>query len=215
MTNNIDKIVPPALPQPPADYDRAFMDQNSNVFRLFFNRLINVINTLLSIETGGKVLYMPYGSFYSIVDQPSVILDTPQVVLFEEKRGSSGVSIDEDNPSRIIIESSGAYHIEVVLRTTQRNIDPTDSFVDVWLKTKGVNIEYSGMQYLTPGFDIFKGNVSTLSGTFIFNANDYIEVFWAAHNPNDTPIVLSTLAPRETIAGIPSAAIAITYVSNV
>ncbi len=36
MANEIERVEPPALPLAPEDYQRPFMDQNSNVLRLFF-----------------------------------------------------------------------------------------------------------------------------------------------------------------------------------
>ncbi len=38
MPNEIDRVATPALPLAPEGYDRPYMDQNSNVLRLFFNR---------------------------------------------------------------------------------------------------------------------------------------------------------------------------------
>ena len=73
MPNEIDKVAPPALPLAPETYDRPFMDQNNNVLRLFFNRFVGSVNTLLSTNVGGKVLYMPYGGFYSTVAQTAAV----------------------------------------------------------------------------------------------------------------------------------------------
>jgi hypothetical protein len=42
----LQKIAPPALPQPTDDYSRAYHDQLNNVLRLYFNRLQNIIGQL-------------------------------------------------------------------------------------------------------------------------------------------------------------------------
>ena len=57
MPNEIDRVATPALPLAPEGYDLPYMDQNSNVLRLFFNRFVNVVNTLLSTDVGGRFLY--------------------------------------------------------------------------------------------------------------------------------------------------------------
>lgn len=69
MANEIERTETPALPLAPEEYKRSFMDQNSNVLRLFFNRTLNSLSTLLSTDDGGKFLYAPRGSFHSTQDQ--------------------------------------------------------------------------------------------------------------------------------------------------
>ena len=39
MANELDRPAAPALPLAPEGYERPYMDQNSNVLRLFFNRI--------------------------------------------------------------------------------------------------------------------------------------------------------------------------------
>ena len=55
MANEIDRVVPPALPLATEQYNRPYMDQNSNVLRLFFNRLANIVNTLTQHRGGWQV----------------------------------------------------------------------------------------------------------------------------------------------------------------
>ena len=47
MANELDRPAAPALPLAPEGYERPYMDQNSNVLRLFFNRLVNAFDTLI------------------------------------------------------------------------------------------------------------------------------------------------------------------------
>jgi hypothetical protein len=42
----LQKIAPPALPQPTDEYSRAYHDQLNNVLRIYFNRLQNIIAQL-------------------------------------------------------------------------------------------------------------------------------------------------------------------------
>jgi hypothetical protein len=55
MANEIQKAEPPALPLAPEQYNRPFMDQNSNVLRLFFTRLTSSLNTLLGTDRRRQV----------------------------------------------------------------------------------------------------------------------------------------------------------------
>lgn len=57
------KAVAPRLPAAPVDWDARFMEQYSNVLRLYFNQLDSLLGALLS-DTGGAYLSFPYGAFH-------------------------------------------------------------------------------------------------------------------------------------------------------
>ena len=114
MANDIERTEPPALPLAPEEYQRPFMDQNSNVLRLFFNRFINSLNNLFSTESGGKFLYMPRGAFYSTQDQTASNVNTGYAVTFNNTVYSSGVTLS--NNSRINVQNAGTYKFDVTLQ---------------------------------------------------------------------------------------------------
>ena len=82
MANELERPAPPALPLATETYDRPFMDQNSNVLRLFFTRLINAFDNLVSTDNGGKFIYSPVGTFYSTQDQSAAATNTGYAVTF-------------------------------------------------------------------------------------------------------------------------------------
>ena len=53
----------PRLPAAPIEYDQRFIEQYSNILRLYFNQLDN-FNQLFTTNTGGSFLQFPNGSFY-------------------------------------------------------------------------------------------------------------------------------------------------------
>src|SRR5210317_1632020 len=112
MANQIDKTEPPALPLAPEEYNRPFMDQNSNVLRLFFNRLIGTLNTLLSTDDGGKFLYMPRGLFYSTTNQTAAVINTGYPVEFEQTYIGNGVSIEGVDSTRVTVTADGMYNFQ-------------------------------------------------------------------------------------------------------
>ena len=59
------------------------VDQKDNVFRLFFNRVVAVLNALLTTDDGGKFIYMPRGLFYSTTAQTAAATNTGYPVEFE------------------------------------------------------------------------------------------------------------------------------------
>ena len=96
MANEIERAEPPALPLAPEEYRRPFMDQNSNVLRLFFNRIVNSLNTLFSTDDGGRFLYMPRGSFYSTADQTAAMANTGYAVTFNSTHHTDSITLSNN-----------------------------------------------------------------------------------------------------------------------
>jgi hypothetical protein len=117
MANEIQRVAPPALPLAPEGYDRPFMDQNSNVLRLFFTRFVNSLNTILSTDDGGKFIYMPRGLFYSTAAQTATVINTGYPVEFENTYIGNGISIGGTDDTRITVTADGVYNFQVNLMT--------------------------------------------------------------------------------------------------
>lgn len=56
-------VVAPRLPTAPTQYDARYIEQYSNILRLYFNQLDNLLGAILS-ATGGDYLAFPYGAFH-------------------------------------------------------------------------------------------------------------------------------------------------------
>lgn len=59
----LNRVVAPSLPVAPAEYERLYIDQYSNILRLYFNRLDAILAQLETKATTATLL-VPYGSFY-------------------------------------------------------------------------------------------------------------------------------------------------------
>ena len=149
MPNEIDKVATPALPLAPEGYERPYMDQNSNVLRLFFNRLVNSLNTLLSTEDGGKFLYMPRGLFYSTTDQSATVVDTGYPVEFENTYIGNGVSIAGADNTQITVTADGVYNFQVTLQTAHTN--SSDVKITTWINKNGTDVAYGGQEQTIKG----------------------------------------------------------------
>jgi hypothetical protein len=204
MANEIQKAEPPALPLATDQYNRPFMDQNSNVLRLFFTRLTNSINTLLSTDNGGKFLYMPSALFYSTTDQTAAVVNTGYPVEFENTYLGNGVSIVSD--TRITATASGFYNFQVTLQTDHTS--GSDSVIYTWINKNGTDVPYGGQQQTVKG-----NSVHAVFWNFSIDltAGQYIEMYWAT---DDTNLSLNTEAPTSPHPGIPSAVVAVSFVSN-
>jgi len=206
MANEINKVEPPALPLAPEQYQRPYMDQNSNVLRLFFNRLVNSVNTLLSTDDGGKFLYMPRALFYSTTAQTAAVINTGYPVEFENTYIGNGISIAGVDSTRITVSADGMYNFQVTLQTAHSN--SSDATVTTWINKSGTDVPYGGQ------VQTVKGNATrALYWNFSIDmlADDYIEMYWAT---NDTTLSLYTEAATAPHPGVPSAIVAVSFVSN-
>mgnify|MGYP003110351681 FL=1 len=204
MANEIERAETPALPLAPEGYERPFMDQNSNVLRLFFNRIVNSLNTLFSTDDGGKFLYAPRGSFYSTQDQTATSTNTGYAVTLNTTNYSSNVTLS--NNSRINVTNAGVYKFDVTLQLEHNNSSETS--VIIWEQKNGTAISYSGHK-----FDVEGNNDHVIHWAFtvVLAINDYIEVYWST---GDTQLNLHTEAASSPHPGLPSASIDVSYISN-
>jgi hypothetical protein len=204
MANQLDRPEPPALPLAPPAYNRPFVDQNSNVLRLFFNRLMSSINALLSTDNGGRFLYMPSALLYSTTDQNAAVANTGYPVEFENTYLARGVSIVSD--TRITATASGFYNFQVTLQTDHTS--GSDSVIYTWINKNGTDVPYGGQEQTVKG-----NSVHAVFWNFSIDltAGQYIEMYWAT---DDTNLSLNTEAPTSPHPGIPSAIVAVSFVSN-
>jgi len=205
VANELERPAPPALPLAPEIYDRPFMDQNSNVLRLFFTRLVNAFDTLISTDNGGKFLYKPVGSFYSTQDQSAAVVNTGYAVTFNTTNLNSGVTLS--NNSRINVANTGVYQFNVTLQLEHNNA--SDAQITIYEEKNGSSVSYSGHQFHIKGNDYEAVNWEFMCS---LEANDYLEIYWAT---DDTGVNLHTETASSPHPGIPAASIDVTFVSNV
>jgi len=206
MANQIGKTEPPALPYPETEYSVPFFQQFNNVLRLYFNRLTNSVNQLLSTEQGGKALYLPNALFYSTTDQTAAVINTGYPVEFENTYLANGITINSGTSTQITVESDGVYNFQVTLQTAHTNA--SDVKITTWINKNGTDVTYGGQQ------QTIKGNANQpvfWNFSIDLTAGQYIEMYWATAHLS---LSLDSTAPTSPHPGIPSALVAVSFVSN-
>jgi hypothetical protein len=206
MANIINRVEPPALPLAPNTLTRQFHDQNSNVLRLFFNRLVASLNALLGTDDGGKFLYMPRGLFYSTTNQAATATNTGRPVEFENTYIGNGVSITGASDSRIVVTADGMYNFQVTFQTNHTN--SSTSTIYTWINKNGTDVPYGGQ------VESIKGSgrqVLFWNFSIDLAAGEYIEMYWAT---SDLTLTLDSVVPTAPHPGIPSTIVAVSFVSN-
>lgn len=201
------QVNPPALPQAPFEYVRTYQDQLNNVLRLYFNNIEGNLRALLSTDSGGAALFNPYGMFYSTATQTANATDTDQNIQFQEAFGLQGVALNGVNDDEIIITYQGMYNFQVTLQTFSTNANTKD--ITLYIKKNGVSIPYSAQKktVVKSGFDQITYNFNVACSaddilTFVFRVSA-------------TTLRLESSAPTAGLPGVPSATIAVKFVSNV
>lgn len=205
MTNRIQKPETPALPLSESEYKKSYFDQTFNILRLFFNRLVNAFNQLVSTDNGGRFLYSPNGVFYSTQDQIATNADTGYPITYNNTYLSNGIRLTDS--SRVAVDHDGVYQFLFTAMVESNNASA--SRVHIWINRNGTAFPYTTKEYSIAG----SGQELALTWEFIFDleAGDYIEMYWATSNTN---VELHTRAATTPHTGVPSAVMCVTFASN-
>jgi len=185
IINRYRPVVQPRLPAAPNEYNAEFIEQYSNILRLYFNQLDNLTGALLG-ESGGRFIRFPYGAFSSDQDQVTTA-NTATLMTLNTTDFSNEVSISS---SQITVVNSGIYNLQFSAQFQNTAVQLHDVYI--WLKQNNVDITGStGFVSIpnshggTPGHSIIGWNY------FLeMDANDYVEIYWS---PTDAAVTIQHL----------------------
>lgn len=178
IINRYRPFVQPRLPAAPNEYDAQFIEQYSNILRLYFNQIDGLTGALLG-ESGGRYLRLPYGAFSSGVDQTTTA-NTATLMTLDTTDFSNGVSISS---SKITVANAGIYNLQFSVQL--ENTDNASQDVYIWLKQNGVDI--TGSTGIV-GMPARKGVGDPFHSIYGWNyfvsmtAGQYIEIYWSTTN---------------------------------
>ena len=185
IINRYRPVVQPRLPAAPNEYNAEFIEQYSNILRLYFNQLDNLTGALLG-ESGGRFIRFPYGAFSSDQDQVTTA-NIATLMTLNTTDFSNEVSIAT---SKITVANSGIYNLQFSAQFQNTDVQLHDVYI--WLKQNNVDITGStGFVSIpnshggTPGHSIIGWNY------FLeMDANDYVEIYWS---PTDAAVTIQHL----------------------
>tara|TARA_R110000868_G_scaffold161112_1_gene391054 strand:- start:15302 stop:15961 length:660 start_codon:yes stop_codon:yes gene_type:complete len=174
----LNRVVAPRLPVATQQYDANYVNQLTNVLRLYFNQLDNILGQLkTAANTSG--LRVPYGAFSSDQDQ-TVTANTATLMTLNTADFANGVSIAS---SKITVAAAGIYNLQFSAQF--QNTDNAIQDISIWLRQNGTDIPGS------TGFISIPARKSASAGEEAHEiigwnyyvsmaANDYIEIYWSA-----------------------------------
>jgi hypothetical protein len=178
IINRYRPVVQPRLPAAPNEYDAQFIEQYSNILRLYFNQLDGLTGALIG-ESGGRYLRLPYGAFSSGVDQTTTA-NTATLMTLDTTDFSNDVSISS---SKITVANAGIYNLQFSVQLENTDNAPQDVYI--WLKQNGVDITGSTGKV---GMPARKGVGDPFHAIYGWNyfvsmtAGQYIEIYWSTTN---------------------------------
>ena len=183
IINRYRPVVQPRLPAAPTEYNSEFIEQYSNILRLYFNQLDNLTGALLG-ESGGRFIRFPYGAFSSDQDQ-STTANTATLMTLNTTDFANDVSISS---SKIRAVNAGIYNLQFSAQF--QNTDNQIQDISIWLRQgngNGASADIPG----STGFVSIPAHKSASAGDEAheiigwnyyvqMQANDYIEIYWSA-----------------------------------
>lgn len=177
IINRYRPVVAPRLPSAPNEYNAEFIEQYSNILRLYFNQLDNLTGVILG-EAGGRFIRFPYGAFSSDQDQ-STTANTATLMTLNTTDFSNQVSISS---SKITVVNAGIYNLQ--FSTQFQNTDNQIQDISIWLRQNGTDIPGS------TGFVSIPARKSASAGEeaheiigwnyyLEMDASDYVEIYWS------------------------------------
>ena len=180
IINRYRPVVQPRLPVAPAQYDPQFIEQYTNVLRLYFNQLDNLTGVILS-NSGGRYVRFPYGAFSSGIDQ-STTANTATLMTLDTTDFSNDVSISS---SKITVANAGIYNLQFSAQF--QNTDNAQQDISIWLKQNGTDIVGSAglvsipaRKSASPGEEAHE--IVGWNYYLSMTAGQYVEIYWSTTN---------------------------------
>jgi hypothetical protein len=213
----LQKVTAPALPQAKDEFDRPYQDQLNSVHRLFYNRLTQSFNYLISPGTpdaapGGVHLYTPYAAVQRTTNK-TFTANTATLVTFGTNDFLSGCT--NDGTGGITVEHEAIYNYQFSVQW--KNTASQDHAAWIWLRIGGVDAVGTASQFSVPakhgsvdghliGAANFYVQLAALESVSLYAAVDNTAVSMEAYAVQTSPF------PRPSI---PSVVATLTFVSAV
>lgn len=204
IINRYRPVVQPRLPAAPPEYNAEFIEQYSNILRLYFNQLDNLTGVVLG-EAGGRFIRFPYGAFHDTTTQTAAATGTAYAVTFNSTDLSNEVTVGSPT-SRIVVTNAGIYNFQFSLQLDKASGAAGHTYI--WARVNGVDIANSASEVAVQG--TVAETIAAWNFVLSMNANDYFQLMWSV---DDTNIQIKAVTAAAPVPAIPSVILTATFVS--
>lgn len=213
----LQKVQPPALPYGPIVWTAQYQDQLNNIQRLFYNRLSQSYNNLISpplpnVPPGGSGLYFPYAAIQRTTDK-TFTADTATEITFDTNDFLSACANDGTNG--IEVEVTGLYNYQFSVQW--RNTDSQAHTAWIWLRKNSTNVVGTASQFSVPSkHGTTDGHMIAAANFYVdLTAGDFIKMFAAVDNVTVSMEAYAAQTTPFVMPSIPSCVATLTFVSAV
>lgn len=218
---NIIPTIAPRLPAAPVEYDPRFIEQYSNILRLYFNGIDTTFGGLLGSPSnnsgllpGGSYLNFPYAAIQRTTDKTFTANTATQITFDTNDFLNACVN---DGTDGIRVNVAGVYNYQFSAQFA--NTDTQIHAAWVWLRINGVDVPGTGSRFDVPskhgssdGYLIAACNfyVQLNAGDTIekwaavSNAGVYMEAYPAQTTPFAMPSIPSVVATLSFVSSVPT-----------
>jgi hypothetical protein len=163
--------------------------------------------------TDGEVFVRPtieqqkyYGQFLKTSDQSPAATNTAYAITFDSTPIANGISIGTP-ASRIVVSESGLYNFAATYQLTSTSSSTKNIWL--WFRINGTDVPNSSILVTLSSNNEYKAVAR--SDFFSLDANQYIELMWAA---DSTAVTLDAVASTAFAPGSPALILAVTQVQQ-
>lgn len=202
----MEKFRAAPLPNPTTQYEAETQRQLIRVLEVYFNQLDSQTPLQNEYFKGrGDELTVPTALYFSTQDQTAAVVDTAYDITFNNVYYQNELTLT--NSKEIYATRTGIYNFQFSGQLLSSS--GTTKTAQIWINRDGTDIGYSAHIYE----DARNGGVTEANWNFNIDleAGSYIKLRWAVSN---TSLSLDTTAPSSPYPGIPSAVMAVNFVSS-
>jgi hypothetical protein len=153
----------------------------------------------------GQNTLLPYGSYYSSLDQTAAVINTGYGVTLNNTVTSYATYVGTPT-SRVYVDVAGAYNFEFSLQLDKAA--GSTGYIWIWARVNGTDIADSATRLAIQGTSA--ETVAAWNFLLDLNSGDYFELMWAV---DDTNIQITAEPATAFCPAIPSAILTVTYES--
>lgn len=203
--NRLQPLYEPVLPIAEREYSAVTQQQRDNILRLWFNRVANVVQNVISENNGATYLFNAHGTFIDTADQIATAVNTPQAVYYSLLHCTTGITLEDG--SRLSVDVTGMYSFHLSVQIASASAATKN--ITFWMVKNGTPMPHTAREYTLDG----SGKKAVLHWNFMHTvlADDYLEIMWSV---DDTDLHIHYHDAATPHPAVPSVVMSIHHVSN-
>lgn len=181
--NNLTPTIAPRLSAATVEWDHRFMEQYSNILRLYFNSIDTTFSGLLGspangsgAHPGGSYLNFPYAACQRTTD---VIFTANTATLVTLNQNDFLNDCTNSGTDGIVVNVAGIYNYQFSVQFA--NTDSQIHAAYIWLRVNGVDVPGTGSKWdITAKHGSSDGYVIAAANFYVkLNAGDHVDLYSA------------------------------------